>query len=631
MIGRVLLLTGVVAMTIAPLPAATAADDDFRRAFGEQFFDRYWQLNPDWALAIGYYKYADRLDRARRCGRDATALEQIERWLAELARIDPATLSPAVRADWAMLENQLRARALVADRAARVAMEPVDLQRRGAVRAAARPRLRAARRAAARVSARASRTCPPTTPPQRRTSRRRRASTRSSRSSRIAARSRCSARSSQTPSRPPACRRAERATFAERLAAARAAIERLRRAGSKRSRHGSRAVPSRARSFRLGRELYAQKFAFDIQSGDTAEALYARAVAEKDALLARMTVLADSLWPKYFPNAAPPADDARQDRPRHRADRRAITCRASELVARSQSGRFPSSSAGCASTSCVELDPEQAADVRETPPHKRGIAGAGIDAPGPYDAGAPTYYNVTPLDDLPRGARRELAARVQPLDAADPEHPRGDPRPLRAARLREPSPSLIKSIFGNGAMIEGLGRLRRAHDARVGLRRAPAPRRGSSTRSGTCAASATRSSTTRVHVLGMTEAEAMDLLTRQAFQTEAGSARQVAARVADERAAHELLFAGYSAILDLREQLKREHGDAFDLKRFHEQFLSYGSAPVQRDSRADDRPLTRGAASLGQRSSRAAHLGRNILHLRQTVAHRQHRLLVMHV
>ena len=40
-------------------------------------------------------------------------------------------------------------------------------------------------------------------------------------------------------------------------------------------------------------------------------------------------------------------------------------------------------------------------------------------------------------------------------------------------------------------------------------------------------------------------------------------------------------FSGYAAILDLREQLKRERGDAFDLKRFHEQFLSYGNAPVR--------------------------------------------------
>jgi uncharacterized protein (DUF885 family) len=39
-------------------------------------------------------------------------------------------------------------------------------------------------------------------------------------------------------------------------------------------------------------------------------------------------------------------------------------------------------------------------------------------------------------------------------------------------------------------------------------------------------------------------------------------------------------FSGYAAIYDLRERLKRESGAAFDLKKFHEQFLSYGNAPV---------------------------------------------------
>jgi uncharacterized protein (DUF885 family) len=42
----------------------------------------------------------------------------------------------------------------------------------------------------------------------------------------------------------------------------------------------------------------------------------------------------------------------------------------------------------------------------------------------------------------------------------------------------------------------------------------------------------------------------------------------------------DMYFAGYSAIYDFRERLKKQRGPAFDLKRFHEQFLSFGSAPV---------------------------------------------------
>src|SRR6187397_1837793 len=80
------------------------SDDRFRRAFGEQFFDRFWQLNPDRAMSIGYYKHADRLvvhDAASR----TEALAQLDRWLKDLRAIDPSTLSPAVRADLGMLET----------------------------------------------------------------------------------------------------------------------------------------------------------------------------------------------------------------------------------------------------------------------------------------------------------------------------------------------------------------------------------------------------------------------------------------------------------------------------------------------------------------------------------------------
>jgi uncharacterized protein (DUF885 family) len=38
-------------------------------------------------------------------------------------------------------------------------------------------------------------------------------------------------------------------------------------------------------------------------------------------------------------------------------------------------------------------------------------------------------------------------------------------------------------------------------------------------------------------------------------------------------------FSGYSEIYNLREELKKRPG--FNLKRFHEQFLGYGSAPVR--------------------------------------------------
>jgi uncharacterized protein (DUF885 family) len=40
-------------------------------------------------------------------------------------------------------------------------------------------------------------------------------------------------------------------------------------------------------------------------------------------------------------------------------------------------------------------------------------------------------------------------------------------------------------------------------------------------------------------------------------------------------------FSGYSDIMELREQRKQALGPRFVLKDFHEQFLSYGNAPVK--------------------------------------------------
>ena len=40
-------------------------------------------------------------------------------------------------------------------------------------------------------------------------------------------------------------------------------------------------------------------------------------------------------------------------------------------------------------------------------------------------------------------------------------------------------------------------------------------------------------------------------------------------------------FAGYMAIMNLRDEMKQRLGDKFDLKTFNEKFLSYGNAPVR--------------------------------------------------
>ena len=48
-------------------------------------------------------------------------------------------------------------------------------------------------------------------------------------------------------------------------------------------------------------------------------------------------------------------------------------------------------------------------------------------------------------------------------------------------------------------------------------------------------------------------------------------------------------FSGYREIYDLRERQKQQLGEDFNLKSFHETFLSFGSSPVKYISQLMDK------------------------------------------
>ncbi len=83
-----------------------------------------------------------------------------------------------------------------------------------------------------------------------------------------------------------------------------------------------------------------------------------------------------------------------------------------------------------------------------------------------------------------------------------------------------------------------------------------------------------------VHALNMSKDDAMDLLMNQAFQEQAEAdgkwRRSTLSQV--QLCSY---FTGFTEIYDLRSELKEMQGEAFNLKDFHEEFLSYGSSPVR--------------------------------------------------
>ncbi|RFP12967.1 MULTISPECIES: DUF885 domain-containing protein [unclassified Duganella] len=331
------------------------------------------------------------------------------------------------------------------------------------------------------------------------------------------------------------------------------------------------------RTFRLGKELYEQKFAFDIQSGSTAEQTYQKALAAREELLANMERISDELWDKTMGSTAKPADrfakigkviDKLSERHVKREDFFAEIRR-----------QVPVLQDWVISHNLLTLDPKKQLEVRATPAYQAGVAGASIDAPGPYRPQDRTYYNVTPLDGAtPEAAESSLREynywilQILNIHEAIPGH-------YAQLVYANKSPSIVKSIFGNGAMVEGWA----VYGERMMLESGygdNAPEMWLMYSKWNLRSVTNTILDYSVHVLGMTEEQAIDLLTRQAFQTRSEAVEKWH-RVQVSSVQLTSYFSGYSEIMELREQRKQQLGAKFNLKEFHEQFLSYGSAPVR--------------------------------------------------
>lgn len=370
---------------------------------------------------------------------------------------------------------------------------------------------------------------------------------------------------------------AKRAAEAGQAVAFKASLNQARAAVSSYVSHLKQLLPTARRSFRLGAELYEPKFGHDIQSARTASETYELAKARREEVLASMQTQAAALWPTVIGSEAPPAD-------RFALIGRVIAKLSERHVTRERfvdeiRAQIPQLEAWVRDHDLLSQDASKPLAVRETPEYQRGVAGASIEAPGAYRPQDRTYYNVTPLDDLtPEQAESSLREynhwilQILNIHEAIPGH---YTQLVHANR----APSKVKALFGNGAMVEGW--------AVYGERMMIESGYGASPEMTLMYGKWHLRSVTNtvldysVHVLGMTEADALDLLTRQAFQTER-EAKEKWRRVQLSSVQLTSYFSGYSEIFSLREALKAKSGVAgFNLKAFHEQFLSYGNAPVR--------------------------------------------------
>ena len=331
------------------------------------------------------------------------------------------------------------------------------------------------------------------------------------------------------------------------------------------------------RSFRLGKDLYEDKFKYEIQSDLPAQKIFNAAVDRKRQLHKSMLKLSKQLWPKYFGKAAMPTDSL-------------------ELIAKvidtlsvkhSTPGEYqhtieqliPKLTAFVKTKDLISLDPSKPLVIRKEPAYIAGVADASMSAPGPYDKEGNSYFNVGSLNGWTASKAEsylreynQYILQILCIHEAIPGH-------YAQLVYANKAPSLIKSIFGNGAMVEGWAVYSEEMMLDNGYENDTPEIRLMWYKwhlRSVCNTILDYS----VHVQNMSKEDAIKLLTHEAFQQKA-EAESKWIRVAVSSVQLDSYYTGYKEIYDLREAYKQKIGEKYTLKGFNEKFLSYGNAPVK--------------------------------------------------
>jgi len=548
------------------MPSQQSQDQRFQ-AHAARVLEEVWQEFPEFAVRMGNYKYADQLTVPDQARRDRT-VAFYDRQLAALAAFDRNALSPSNRVDLDILKNRFeRGRWHIVtfkawqwqpstynvgpdlDLVLDTDYAPLDVRlRQTLVRLASVPLYYAA--------AKASITDP--TAEHIELALRQNKGALAIFDDELMRKVDASGLSAE-----------EKALFRQRADASKKAIEDyLSYLGSLKG----------TRNFRIGPELHQQKFAYEIQSGFTAEELYRRALAEKAALHDSMEKRARELWPKYMGAAPMPADRlvmiraVLDEMAKHHVAREAFVAAVRKQV--------PELEAFVRQKDLLDQDPTRPLVVRETPPFMRGSgAGASVSAAGPLNPTANTYYNVTPLDgftaEQAESYLREYndwTLQILNIHEAIPGH-------YTQLMHANKAGSLVKSVFANGSMIEGWAVFgeKLMMDAGYG---GGTPEMWLAWMKWNLRAVLNTILDYEIQTKDLSREAAITMMTREAFQqlTEATEKWRRATFTQVQLTSY---YNGYAEITALRDELRARQGSAFSVKRFNNQFLSYGNAPVR--------------------------------------------------
>ncbi|PYL59820.1 MAG: hypothetical protein DMF31_05870, partial [Verrucomicrobia bacterium] len=328
-------------------------------------------------------------------------------------------------------------------------------------------------------------------------------------------------------------------------------------------------LPRSDGNFRLGAEKFRKKLRFALASDMPMEEIMKRAQTDLQQTQTAIYETALPLYKKYFPNA-----DAASITDKHK-----VTAGVLDKLAEQHPD--DATVVGYAQKVLVEATvfvkqhnlvavPTVPLDVIAMPEFKRGVAIAYCDSPGPLDKNGKTFFAVAPTPKDWSKERKEsffreynnYMIRDLTVHEAMPGHY------LQLAHANEfHAPTLVRAIFRSGAFIEGWAVYCEQTMAEEGYGGPEVKMQQLKMRLRAIANAILDQS---IHAGNMSEQQAMDLMTKEAFQQE-GEAVAKWKRARLTSAQLSTYFVGATEHLDLRAADQRKLGKDFDLKKYNDQ------------------------------------------------------------
>jgi len=338
-------------------------------------------------------------------------------------------------------------------------------------------------------------------------------------------------------------------------------------------------LPRSDGDFRLGAEKFRKKLRFSLASDLSMEEIMKRARADLAATQAAIYETALPLHKKYFPAL----DEAALK------DKKRVTTAVLDKLAEQRPN--DDTIVGYAKKALAEATAftkkkdlitvfDQPLEVIVMPEFKRGQGIAYCDSAGPLEKNGETFYAIEPTPASWPKERKESFFReynnymVQDLTIheAMPGH---FLQLAHANKFR--APTLVRAIFRSGTFIEGWAVYSEQFMAEAGYGGAEVKMQQLKMRLRViCNAILDQS----IHTANMSEQEALDLMMQEGFQQEGEAvAKWKRARLSSTQLS--TYFVGATEHLDLRERAKKKEGAKFDLKKYNDSVLSFGSPPAK--------------------------------------------------